>query len=218
MTTSRGELTEFGDKFVELVRIMAQLRAPGGCPWDREQTFSTLKSFLLEETYEVLAAIDEQNMPALAEELGDLLLQPVFLAEIATELDLFTIGDALDAINKKLIRRHPHIFGDASAHTAEDVRRKWEEIKLQEKNARGEPEKHSILEAVPRNLPALVEAEKIGKKAVTIGFDWPDIDGALEKLQEEVAELADAREAPPPSTSSTNSETCFSVSLTSPDS
>jgi MazG family protein len=184
---------EFGAKFAELVRLMSQLRAPGGCPWDRKQTFETIKSYLLEETYEVMDAIDARNWPALAEELGDLLLQPVFLAEMASEENLFTIGDALDAINQKLIRRHPHIFGDVVADTADDVKRKWDEIKRQEKAAKGEAAHPSILDSVPRNLPALMEAEKIGKKAVGIGFDWPSVDGALEKLQEEAAELADAQ-------------------------
>jgi MazG family protein len=184
---------EFGAKFAQLVRIMARLRAPGGCPWDRKQTFDSIKAYLLEETYEVLDAIDKRNWPDLAEELGDLLLQPVFLAEMAAERDFFTMGDALDAINQKLVRRHPHIFGDASAETAEDVKIKWDEIKREEKQAKGEPENASILDAIPRNLPALVEADKIGKKAAGIGFDWSNVDGALQKLQEESAELAEAQ-------------------------
>lgn len=193
MTPSQEHFEDFGAKFVELVRLMARLRAPGGCPWDRKQTFDTIKSYLLEETYEVLDAIDERNWPALAEELGDLLLQPVFLAEMASEANLFTIGDALDAINQKLIRRHPHIFASVFAETAEDVKRNWDQIKRQEKQAKGEPENASVLDAVPRNLPALVEADQIGKKAVGIGFDWPSVEGALEKLQEEASELADAQ-------------------------
>ncbi len=124
---------EAGAKFQELVKVMARLRAPGGCPWDRKQTFDTIKSYLLEETYEVMDAIDRRNWSDLAEELGDLLLQPVFLAEMAAEQGLFTISDALDAINSKLVRRHPHVFGDASANTAEDVKQRWDEIKKQEK-------------------------------------------------------------------------------------
>jgi nucleoside triphosphate diphosphatase len=193
MTAPPEDFDKFGAKFAELVRIMARLRAPGGCPWDRKQTFDSIKSYLLEETYEVLDAIDKRNWPDLMEELGDLLLQPVFLAEMAAEGDHFTIGDALDAINRKLVRRHPHIFGDATAETAEDVKRKWDEIKRQEKQAKGEPENASILDAIPRNLPALVEADKIGKKAVGIGFDWPNVDGALQKLHEEATELAEAQ-------------------------
>lgn len=180
--------SEAGEKFAELVRIMARLRGPNGCPWDAEQTPQTLKSYVLEESYEVLDAIDRQDWPGLAEELGDLLLQPVFLAEIA---ESFTISDSLDAINRKLVRRHPHVFGDATADTAEAVTERWDEIKKQEKSARPT----SILDQVPRNLPALVEAEKISKKAAKLGFEWPSIDGVLEKLQEEAAELASARES-----------------------
>ncbi|HWF47486.1 MAG TPA: nucleoside triphosphate pyrophosphohydrolase [Bryobacteraceae bacterium] len=193
MSAAPDNFEKFGAKFAELVRIMARLRAPGGCPWDRKQTFDTIKSYLLEETYEVLDAIDKQNWPDLADELGDLLLQPVFLAEMAAEANLFTIGDALDAINQKLVRRHPHIFGNTSAETAEDVKRKWDEIKREERQVKGAPEDVSILDAIPRNLPALVEADKLGKKAAGIGFDWPNVDGALEKLQEEAAELAEAQ-------------------------
>src|SRR5438094_3433835 len=117
-----------GEKFQLLVDLMARLRAPGGCPWDREQTFDTIKPFLLEETYEVMDAIDARDWDALAEELGDLLLQPVFFAEMAAEQDLFTISDSLDAINEKLMRRHPHVFGDATAETPEDVKQHWDEI------------------------------------------------------------------------------------------
>jgi len=173
---------------------MARLRAPGGCPWDRKQTFDTIKSYTLEETYEVMDAIDRRDWAGLAEELGDLLLQPVFLAEMAAEENLFTIADSLDAINQKLIRRHPHVFADASAETADDVKRRWDEIKLQEKSGKGTAPPASVLDAVPRNLPALVEAEKISKKAAALGFEWPDISGVIEKLQEEAAELTRARE------------------------
>jgi tetrapyrrole methylase family protein/MazG family protein len=178
-----------GAKFQELVEVMARLRGPDGCPWDRKQTLDTIKSYLLEETYEVLDAIDARDWPSLAEELGDLLLQPVFLAEIAADEGLFTISDALDAINQKLVRRHPHVFGEAVAHTAEDVKQRWDEIKQQEKGARPV----SILDGVPRTLPALMESEKLSRKAAAVGFEWPDIAGVVEKLQEEAAELAAAR-------------------------
>ena len=180
-----------GEKFSELVKVMARLRAPGGCPWDRKQTFDTIKSYLLEEAYEVMDAIDAENWPGLSEELGDLLLQPVFFAEMATERGLFTISDALDAINQKLIRRHPHVFADAFAETAEDVKQRWDEIKKKEKTQPDGP----VLNDVPRNLPALVEAQKISNKAADLGFEWPDISGVIEKLQEESAELALARES-----------------------
>lgn len=185
--------SEAGEKFAELVGIMARLRAPGGCPWDRKQSFDTIKSYLLEETYEVMDSIDQRDWRGLADELGDLLLQPVFFAEMAREEGLFSISDSLDAINNKLVRRHPHVFGDASAHTAEDVKQRWDEIKKQEKADQGATPAASILEDVPRNLPALVEAEKISKKAAGVGFEWPDINGVVEKLQEEVEELAGAR-------------------------
>ena len=182
-----------GEKFAELVAVMARLRAPGGCPWDRKQTFDTIKAYLLEESYEVMDAIDRRDWEGLKEELGDLLLQPVFFAEMAQEEGLFSIADSLDAINEKLIRRHPHVFGDAAADTADDVKLRWDEIKKQERAEKGSAEGGSILEGVPRNLPALVEAEKISVKAAKAGFEWPSISGVLEKLQEEAAELADAR-------------------------
>ncbi len=184
-----------GEKFSELVRVMARLRAPGGCPWDRKQTFDTIPSYTLEETYEVMDAIDRRDWSALSEELGDLLLQPVFLAEMAAEEGLFTISDSLDAINQKLVRRHPHVFGDATAETAEDVKQRWDEIKNQEKAGQGTAAEGSVLDAVPRNLPALVEAEKIGNRAASLGFEWPEIGGVIDKLKEEAEELARAREA-----------------------
>ena len=189
-----ARIEEAGEKFGELVRIMERLRGPGGCPWDRKQSFDTIKSYLLEETYEVLDAIDARDWAGLAEELGDLLLQPVFFAEMACEQGLFTIADSLDAINQKLIRRHPHIFGDALAETADDVKLRWDEIKKQEKLARGREASASILDRVPRALPALVEADKIGAEVGKVGFEWPDVSGVLAKLQEEAAELAEARE------------------------
>jgi MazG family protein len=186
------QFAEAGQKFSQLVEVMAKLRAPGGCPWDRKQTFDTIKSYLLEEAYEVMDAIDRRDWPGLEEELGDLLLQPVFFAEMAQEQGLFTIADSLDAINEKLIRRHPHVFGDAHAETPEDVKLRWDEIKKQEKAPAADA---SVLDAVPRNLPALVEAEKISQKAAATGFEWPDISGVLDKLQEEAAELARAQES-----------------------
>ncbi|MBV8895049.1 MAG: nucleoside triphosphate pyrophosphohydrolase [Acidobacteriaceae bacterium] len=180
-----------GQKFERLVAIMSRLRAPDGCPWDREQSFDTIKTYLLEETYEVLDAIDAQNWSGLSEELGDLMLQPVFFAQMAAEQGHFAIDDSLDAISEKLIRRHPHVFGDAEAKTAGDVKRRWDEIKAGEKPQQAGP--RSLLESVPRNLPALVEAERITTKATSVGFDWKDADQVLAKLHEELAELAQAR-------------------------
>ena len=192
------EFERAAENFRELLEIMARLRAPGGCPWDSKQTFDSIKPYLLEETYEVLDAIDARDWNALSEELGDLLLQPVFFAEMAREQQLFSIADALDAINRKLIRRHPHIFGDGTAETAEDVKARWDEIKKQEKVERGAARQASVLDEVPRNLPALVETDKIGSKVARFGFEWPDVSGVLEKLQEEAAELADAQRAREP--------------------
>ncbi len=184
---------EAGAKFGELVAVMARLRAPGGCPWDRKQTFETIKKYLLEETYEVMDAIDREDWRGLEEELGDLLLQPVFFAEMAAEKGLFTVADSLDAINQKLVRRHPHVFGSAQAETPEDVLVRWNEIKQQEKAEQGIEPAHSVLESVPRNLPALMEADKVSHKAAGMGFDWPNMDGVIEKVREEAEELALAR-------------------------
>lgn len=171
---------------------MARLRSPKGCPWDREQSFDTIKPYLLEETYEVLEAVDARDWPALAEELGDLLLEVVFLAEIASGQELFRIEDSLDRISEKLLRRHPHVFGTATADTAGEVKRRWDEIKAQEKQQKGRAE-DGLLASVPRALPALVEATQLTTRAAGVGFDWQNADQVLEKLNEELAELAEAR-------------------------
>ena len=172
---------------------MARLRAPGGCPWDREQNFDTIKPYLLEETYEVFDAIDQRDWPNLAEELGDLMLQAVFFAQMASEEGKFRIDDSLDAISEKLIRRHPHVFGDGSAKTSDDVKRRWDEIKADEKKDKGKPQL-GRLDSVPRKLPALVEAQQISSKAAAVGFDWENPEQVLDKLDEELRELAKARE------------------------
>lgn len=182
-----------GEKFERLVEIMARLRGEGGCPWDREQTFDSIKPYTLEETYEVLDAIDRRDWRALAEELGDLILQAVFYAQMAAEAGHFTIADALDAINAKLVRRHPHVFGDAVATTAGEVLERWSQIKEEEKRERGEP-KRGLLDGVLRNQPALMEAAHLSKKAAAAGFDWPDIGGVFDKMREEISELENARE------------------------
>jgi MazG family protein len=182
-----------GGKFERLVEIMARLRAEGGCPWDRQQTFDSIKPYTLEETYEVLDAIDRRDWRALAEELGDLILQAVFYAQMAAEEGHFSIADSLDAINAKLVRRHPHVFGDGTAKTAEQVLARWNEIKEEEKRERGE-EKKGLLDSVLRTQPALMEAAHLSKKAAAAGFDWPDIAGVIEKMREEISELEKARE------------------------
>jgi MazG family protein len=181
-----------GEKFQELVALMARLRAPGGCPWDREQTFDSIKPYTLEETYEVLDAIDRRDWSGLAEELGDFVLQAVFHARMAEEQGLFSIGDALDAINAKLVRRHPHVFGEQTADSPSDVLRIWGKVKAAEKEDKGAAPT-GLLEGVPRALPALVEAQQVTSRAARVGFDWENPDQVIEKLREELAEFDQAR-------------------------
>ena len=171
---------------------MARLRSPEGCPWDREQNFDSIKPYLLEETYEVLDAVDKRDWRALAEELGDVMLEAVFFAQMAAEEKLFGIEDSLDAINEKLVRRHPHVFGSGTAKTPGEVKQRWDEIKAEEKREKNQaPE---LLEPVPRALPALVEATQLTSRAAGVGFDWPNAGQVLEKLDEELKELAEARQ------------------------
>jgi MazG family protein len=179
---------EAGAKFTRLVEIMQKLRAPDGCPWDREQTFDSIKPYTLEETYEVLDAIDSRDWKGLSEELGDFMLQAVFFAQMASEAKLFTIEDSLDAINEKLVRRHPHIFGSGVAETADAVKKRWDEIKAEEKAMAGKPPA-TLLDGVSRKTPALVEAQQIASKAAGVGFDWENATQVFAKLDEEVAEL-----------------------------
>ena len=181
-----------GEKFNRLVEIMARLRAPDGCPWDREQNFDTIKRYTLEETYEVLDAIDARDWSGLAEELGDFMLQAVFYAQMAEEAGHFRIEDALDAINAKLVRRHPHVFGDGEARTADAVLKRWDEIKAIEKKEAG-IKQELLLDGVPRSVPALVEAAGISSRAAKAGFDWENAEQVLAKLEEELDELAEAR-------------------------
>ena len=195
-----------GDRFERAVSIMARLRAPGGCPWDREQTFDTIKPFTLEETYEVIEAIDNRDWDELKGELGDLLLQILFYSEMAQEEGHFSIDDVLDRLSAKLINRHPHVFGDVKADTSSEVVKNWEAIKAEEKrlrqNANGKQSKEapkSILGGVSRNMPALMEALKISSKVAQVGFEWPEIGGLFEKLTEETNELREnLAEIPPP--------------------
>jgi len=176
--------------FDRLVAIMARLRSPDGCPWDREQTHQSLKPYLLEETCEVLDAIDEGIDAELAEELGDVLLQVVFHAQIASETNRFAIEDVAGAIADKLIRRHPHVFGDAIANTPEEVLVNWNAIKNQEKADKNR--KTSALDGVPRHLPALLRARRIQEKAAKVGFDWSNSEEVIEKVREEVSEFINA--------------------------
>jgi MazG family protein len=175
------------ESLVRLVGIMARLRAPGGCPWDREQSWDTLRPYLLEETHEVLDALARNDAAAVCEELGDLLLQIVFQAEIAAEAGLFTIADVATGIADKLVRRHPHVFGDVVVRDADEVVRNWQEIKAAERRARGR--EIETLDEIPSTLPALARAEEVGRKAKRIGYDWPALSGVLAKVREEMAEL-----------------------------
>lgn len=174
---------------------MARLRGPGGCPWDREQTFDSIKPYTLEETYEVLEAIDNRDWPELAGELGDLLLQVLFYAEMAKEQASFSIDDVLDRLSSKLIHRHPHVFGDAKADTSADVKRNWEAIKVEERklketsNGPAKDEQRSILGGVSSAMPSLLEAYKLSSRAAQSGFDWPNVKGLFDKLTEETDEL-----------------------------
>ncbi len=188
----QGARNTTGDQFQRLVQIMARLRAPDGCPWDRQQTFDTIKPYTLEETYEVMDSIDARDWPALAEELGDLLLQCVFYAQMAAEEGHFTIDDSLEAINQKLIRRHPHVFGTADVKTAEKVKQRWDEIKAEELS-RKKASAEFLLDSVSRSQPALAEAAQISSKVAAVGFDWESADHVLDKLREELDELAQAR-------------------------
>lgn len=172
-----------------LVTIMEKLRAPNGCPWDREQTHESLRPYVIEEAYEVVEAIDQQDPRLLADELGDLLLQVVFHAQVAEEKGSFTLDDVINAICEKLTRRHPHVFADTEVKSVDDVITNWDAIKRKEYlNERRE----SVLDGVPKNLSPLLKAEKIQKKAAKVGFDWPDSKGAWEKLYEEIREFEDA--------------------------
>ena len=212
LNSKRKSRSNIGPEFEKLVAVMARLRAPGGCPWDREQTHATLRTYLIEEAYEVLDALDSTDDAKFAEELGDLLLQVLFHAQIAREERRFSISDVIREIHDKMVRRHPHVFGSTTAKTAADVLRNWEIIKKQERAAKStgasrNNTRHpgqtatasadsptpaplvSILDGVPRTLPALLEALQLTRKAARIGFDWPDVDGIFAKLAEETHEL-----------------------------
>jgi MazG family protein len=179
-----------GALFDRLLDIMARLRGPEGCPWDREQTRTSLKPYLIEEAYEVLEAIEADDIDAIREELGDVLFQVVFHAQIAGERGEFTMDDLLQGLNDKMTQRHPHVFGDASVATASEALTQWEAIKQREAEARGRP--RSIIDGVPRALPSLIRAQRTQTKAARVRFDWPDARAAWEKVEEEVREAAEA--------------------------
>jgi tetrapyrrole methylase family protein/MazG family protein len=176
-------------RFPELVGIMSRLRAPDGCPWDREQTPKTLRKYFIEETYEAIEAIDNDDPELLCEELGDVLLQVVFHAQLAAEKDDFNIDDVTDGIVSKLVRRHPHVFGDVNVEESAEVLRNWEKIKKEEKKSLKSPRRDSALDGVPKGLPALMQAMEISKRAAKVGFEWSSLNDVLSKLDEEIEEL-----------------------------
>jgi uncharacterized protein YabN with tetrapyrrole methylase and pyrophosphatase domain len=220
-------MSSTGERFERAVQIMARLRAPGGCPWDREQTFDTIKPYTLEETYEVLEAIDNRDWPELTGELGDLLLQVLFYSQMASEEGHFSVDDVLDRLSNKLVDRHPHVFGEVKADTPAEVLRNWEALKAQEKEKKkrlaaggdtkakqtgdavtrplqkaqgaGHPadDSQSVLSGVSSKMPALLEAHKLSSRAAHVGFDWPEIEGLFAKLEEETAELREELKAVP---------------------
>lgn len=201
-----------GERFERAVSIMARMRGPGGCPWDREQTFDSIKPYTLEETYEVLEAIDNRDWDELTGELGDLLLQVLFYAQMAKDEGTFSIDEVLDRLSNKLVARHPHVFGDVKAETSSDVLRNWEALKAEEKKKRNAdvgktavrreedaspPE--SVLAGISSAMPALLEAHKLSSRAANVGFDWPNVEGLFEKLHEETEELREhLRDFPAP--------------------
>ena len=198
-----------GERFERAVSIMARLRGPGGCPWDREQTFDSIKPYTLEETYEVLEAIDNRDWDELAGELGDLLLQVLFYAQMAKEQDTFSIDEVIQRLSDKLVDRHPHVFGTVKADTSSEVLRNWEALKAEEKKKRleagggksgtSEDKPESVLSGVSAAMPALLEARKLNSRAAHVGFDWPNIQGLFDKLHEETEELQEElKEFPAP--------------------
>jgi ATP diphosphatase len=204
-----NRMSTTGERFERAVQIMARLRAPGGCPWDREQTFDTIKPYTLEETYEVLEAIDNRDWPELTGELGDLLLQVLFYSEMAREAGHFSVDDVLNRLSDKLVARHPHVFGNVKADTPAEVLRNWEALKAQEKEKEKEKrliagdkntqpdDAQSVLAGVSSKMPALMEAYKLSSRAANVGFDWSEIEGLFAKLEEETAELREELKAVP---------------------
>ena len=194
--TSPLEQSPLQQSFARAVAIMAQLRGPGGCPWDREQTFDSIRRYTLEETYEVLDAIERKDWPGLKDELGDLLLQVLFYAEMAQEAGYFQLQDVIENLNEKLVRRHPHVFANREGvETSAQVLANWEEIKQSERAGSSNAKEKHLLDTVPRGLPALIEASKLGSKAASVGFDWADAAPVFDKLQEELDELREAMAA-----------------------
>src|ERR1022692_902153 len=197
---SRPERTRFGKLFEDLVELQIRLLAPNGCPWDREQTHESLRTYLIEEAYEVLDALESGDPDKFAEELGDLLLQIIFHSQLAAQARHFDVGDVIERVHTKMVRRHPHVFGADKADNAAQVLKNWEQLKAeerrQERASRGlaavvDDESASLLSGIPRTLPAVMEAYQLTRRASRVGFDWPDIAGVIEKLREEILEFFD---------------------------
>jgi len=182
-------------RFEDLVALQQKLLAPDGCPWDRQQTHETLRTYLLEETYEVLDALDSKDSKKIAEELGDLLLQILFHAELGRLAGTFDLGDVIESIYLKMVRRHPHVFGETKARDASEVLKNWEAIKAEERRSAekgSKPEQESLLDGVPRSIPALMRAHQLTRRAANVGFDWESVEAVLDKVAEESAELREA--------------------------
>jgi tetrapyrrole methylase family protein/MazG family protein len=195
-TKKEGQALEVARRFEELVALVAKLRGPDGCPWDREQSHESIKGLVVEEAYEVVEAIDEGDDLELQTELGDLLLQVVFHSQIAADEERFGVGEVIDTLQQKLVRRHPHVFGGEKAETSGEVLKNWEALKEAERAAKGRTEDASMLESVSRALPAMLEAFQLTTKVSRVGFDWAHADEALAKLDEEIEELKAASHAP----------------------
>ncbi|MCX7765926.1 MAG: nucleoside triphosphate pyrophosphohydrolase [Candidatus Sumerlaeia bacterium] len=194
MTNNTGDKEQIGEAFYRLVQILRQLLGPGGCPWDKEQTHQTLKPFLIEEAYEVNESIDAGDFTALKEELGDLMLQIIFHAELARQAGKFDIVDVLQTICEKMLHRHPHVFGEERWHSADEVLRNWEDLKKTEQEKIGSTGKNrdSILAGIPKSLPALIRAQRLQDRAARVGFDWEHIADVFKKVEEELQELKQA--------------------------
>lgn len=183
-------MTHTAEKFLALLEIISRLRAPDGCPWDQKQTPQTFKHYLIEEAHELLEAINDDSPEHICEELGDLLFQILFLNNLYQEKNLFTLGDAIDSITAKMIRRHPHVFGDKTIDSEQELRRQWQAIKNQENEGKGQP-RHPLA-SIPKSLPALRRAQRVADRVAREGFDWPNLSGALGKVREEFQELQHA--------------------------
>jgi len=197
---SRAQKRRFGKLFEDLVELQIRLLAPNGCPWDREQTHESLRTYLIEEAYEVLDALESGDADKFAEELGDLLLQIIFHSQLAAQAGRFDVGDVIQRVHTKMVRRHPHVFGPDKAESAAQVLKNWEHLKAEERRMeradRGlkagdapDEKSESILSGIPRTLPAVIEAYQLTRRAARVGFDWPNISGVIEKLREEIQEL-----------------------------